>query len=107
MNVNSVRVDEWMVSILLDVLLWNGGGVLLTCTASVCDPHLAHPSAVLISTAVVSCTAHCQVCGVWMVSVCLWCCVVGYPLSAPPSHWWWVGPSWMVGWHGEAGRHDE
>lgn len=26
--------------------------------------------------------------------------MVGYPLCAPPSSWWWVGPSWMVGWYG-------
>lgn len=25
--------------------------------------------------------------------------MVGYPLSTPPSSWWRVGPSWMVGWH--------
>lgn len=53
---------------------------------------------------------HCQLPG---AAVCGWCvflcavCVVGYPLSAPPSQWWWVGPLWMVGgiadggWHGE------
>ena len=36
---------------------------------------------------------------VWVwVSLCA-VGVVGYPLSAPPSQWRWVGPSWMVGWH--------
>nr|DAU65745.1 MAG TPA: hypothetical protein [Caudoviricetes sp.] len=20
--------------------------------------------------------------------------------SPPPLSWWWVGPSWVVGWHG-------
>lgn len=31
--------------------------------------------------------------------------VVGYPSYAPPSSWWWVGPSWMGGWHDEVGWH--
>lgn len=49
--------------------------------------------------------AGCVVCG-WRVCVCA-VRVVGYPLRAPPSRWWWVGPLWMVGcrcgggWHGE------
>jgi hypothetical protein len=43
----------------------------------------------------------CVVCG-WCVSVC-GVRSVGYPLCAPPSSWWWVGLSWMVGWHGEVG----
>ena len=43
----------------------------------------------------------CVVCG-WCVSVC-GVRSVGYPLCATPSSWWWVGLSWMVGWHGEVG----
>ena len=95
-----------MVSILLGV--WNGGGVLLlSCPVQWCGSCPTHPIAVLASTAVMSCTVAYRVwcCGVW-VSVC-GVRVVGYPLSAPPSQWWWVGPLWMVGgiadggWHGE------
>ena len=32
--------------------------------------------------------------------------VVGYPLITPPSSWWWVGLSWMGGWHCVVGWHD-
>lgn len=79
MNVNSVRaecVDEWMVSILLGV--WNGGGVCYCRPASVrwCGSCPTHPTAVLVSTAITSCTVPRQVCGVWAVSVCL-CCSCG------------------------------
>ena len=63
----------------------------------VVQPCLAYPSAVLVSTAVVSCTVRCWVCGVW-VGVCL-CAVrvVGYPPLAPPL-------VVMVGWHSVEGR---
>nr|DAW10540.1 MAG TPA: hypothetical protein [Caudoviricetes sp.] len=52
-----------------------------------------------MSTAVVSCAVLCRVCGVRVVSICSRSCVVGYPLYAPPSSWWWMGPLWMVGWY--------
>ena len=69
-----------------------------------CAPCSAHPAAVLVSAAVVSCTVLRRVCGVWWcVSVC-GLCVVGYPLCAPPSSWWWVGALWMVGWRCGVGR---
>lgn len=61
-----------MVSILLVcVLLRNGGGVLLLVHLSLwCSPCSAHPSAVLISAAVVSCAVVCRV--MWCVGgVCL------------------------------------
>lgn len=76
-----------MVSILLGV--WNGGGrVLPSCPVQRHGSCPAHPIAVLVSTAVMSCTVLCQVCGVWVVSVCLRAVrVVGYPLSVPPSSW--------------------
>lgn len=62
-----------MVSIFLGV--WNGGGVCCYCPAqcSGVDSCPTHPIAVLASTAVMSCTVTCRVCGVWVVSVCLWC----------------------------------
>lgn len=65
-----------MVSILLGV--WNGGGVCCCCPAqcSGCGQCPTHPTAVLASTAVMSCTVPCQVCGVWVVDVCL-CCSCG------------------------------
>lgn len=73
-----------MVSILLGV--WNGGGVLLlSCPVQWCGSCPTHPIAVLASIAVMLCTVLCQVCGVWVVSVCLWCSCGGvssvcYPL---------------------------
>nr|DAV84615.1 MAG TPA: Protein of unknown function (DUF723) [Caudoviricetes sp.] len=44
-----------------------------------------------------SCTVRCRVCGVW------WCVSPysfvwwGTLCPLPPSQWWWVGASWMVG----------
>lgn len=32
--------------------------------------------------------------------------MVGYPLCAPPSSWWWVGASQVGGWHDEVRWHD-
>ena len=92
-----------MVSIFLGV--WNGGGVC--CCPARCGGAaraLLIPAAVLASTAVMSCTVTCRVCGVWW-----WVCVcgvrvVGYPLSAPPLVVVEGGavvdggvPLWMVG----------
>ena len=53
-------------------------GMAVECTAAVlpsawCGSCPTHPIAVLASTAVMSCTVLCQVCGVWVVGVCLWC----------------------------------
>lgn len=73
-----------MVSILLGV--WNGGGVCCCCPAR-CGGVArapAHPTAVLASTAVVSCTVRCRVCGAWVVSVCLWCSCGGVSSVHPP-----------------------
>ena len=97
-----------MVSILFGV--WNGGG----CTAAVLPSAvsgscLTHPIAVLASTAVMSCTVLCQVCGVLVVSVCLWCSCGGVSSVCSPPHvgGWWGGMAdggvaWrMVGRHGE------
>lgn len=63
---------------------------------------LVQYSSVLLSCRalfVAGCVVRCGAC----VSVLL--CVVGYPLSAPPSSWWWVGPLWVVGWHDDVGWH--
>lgn len=76
---------------------WRWCVLLLSCPVQWCGSYPTHPIAVLISTAVVSCTVLCRVCG---VCGCVCVCavrVVGYPLSTPPSQWWRVGPSWMVG----------
>lgn len=73
-----------MVSILLGV--WSGGGVLLLpCPVQWCGSCPTHPIAVLASTAVMSHSVSCQVYGVWVVDVCLWCSCGGvssvcYPL---------------------------
>lgn len=84
---------------------WRWCVLLLACTVRRCGPCSARPGAVLVSAAVVSCTVHCRVCGVRVVSVPLRCRVVGYPPITPPSSWWWVGALWMVGWHDGAGWH--
>lgn len=60
-------------------------------------PYSSHCNAGEYCCHVVHCSLPGVVCG-WWVCVCA-VRVVGYPLSAPPSSWWWVGPSWMVGWH--------
>ena len=74
-----------MVSILFGV--WNGGGrvLLLSCPVQWCSSCPTHPIAVLASTAVMLCTVTCQVCGVWVVSVCL-CCSCGGVSSVRPPH---------------------
>lgn len=53
-------------------------GMAVVCAAAVrpvrwCGSCPTHPIAVLASTAVMSHSVPCQVCGVWVVSVCLWC----------------------------------
>lgn len=53
---------------------------------------------------------YCSLLGVWRVWVSVSVRavrVVGYPLRAPPSSWWWVGPSWMGGWHCVVGWHGD
>lgn len=73
------------------------GVLLLSCPVQRCGSCPTHPTAVLASTAVMSCTVRCRVLRcVGGVCVC-GVRVMGYPLSAPPSSWWRVGPSWMVG----------
>lgn len=66
-----------MVSVLLGVwcVEWRWCVLLLSCSVQWCAPCPARPSAVLISTAVVSCAVPCRVCGVWWcVSVCTLLC---------------------------------
>ena len=58
--------------------VWNGGGVwcvlLLSCPVQWCSRCPAHPTAVLVSAAVVSCAVRCRVCGVvWCVCLCCSC----------------------------------
>lgn len=45
--------------------------------------------------------AYCALPDVWCGMGVVWCGVrvLGYPLSALPLSWWWVGPSQMGGWH--------
>lgn len=109
MIVNSVRVDEWMVSILLvHSIEWRWCVLLPACTVRWCGPCPVYPSAVLMSTAVVSHTVPLP--GVWCSagSVCV-CAVrvVGYPLCATPLSWWWVGAIVDGGWHCAVGRHGD
>lgn len=86
--------------------VWNGGGVCCCWSGPVrvarALPIPVRYSSVLQSCRVL-CAAGCVVCGWWMC-VC-GVRVVGYPLCAPPSQWWWVGPSWMVGCVADGGWH--
>jgi len=104
--VNSVRVDEWMVSVLLGAwcVEWRWCVLLLACTVRCVWPCPTHPTAVLPSIAVVSCTVSCRACGVWVVCVCLWCSCGGVSSDRSPLvvvvgggyRGWWV--AWrMVG----------
>jgi hypothetical protein len=77
---------------------WRWCVLPLSCPVLWCGSCPTHPIAVLASTAVR--VVYCPlpgavVCG-WWVCVCA-VRVVGYPLCAPPSQWWRVGPLWMVG----------
>ena len=88
--------------------VWNGGGVLLLpAQCGGVARALFIPLQcwrVLLSCRVVF-FAGCH--GVWVVVCVCAVRVVGYPLSAPPSSWWWVGPSWMVGGIMDGGWHSE
>lgn len=78
--------------------------LLLSCPVRWCGSCPAHPIAVLASTAVMSCTVPCRVCGVRVVSVCLYCSCGGVssvrsPLTLVVGRaiadggvplWWWV-----------------
>jgi hypothetical protein len=102
-------MSGWCPSLLVCVwcVEWRWCVLLPVRPVQWCSPCPVHPGAVLISTAIMSC--YCSLPGVWRVAVHVSVCavrVVGYPSLAPPSRWWWVGPSWMVGWHGETGWHD-
>lgn len=85
-------------------------------SSSVCGMAVVRAAAVLPSAVVwlVPYSSHCSAgeyccrvvhCYLPGAAVCEWracvCAVrvVGYPLRAPPSQWWWVGPLWMVGWY--------
>ena len=79
-------------------------GMAVACTAAVLPsamvrlvPYSSHCSAGEYCCHVV----HCALPGAWCVGGERVCAVrvVGYPLSAPPSSWWRVGPLWMVGRH--------
>lgn len=88
---------------------WRWCVLLLSCPVQWCGSCPTHPIAVVASTAVMSCTVPCQVCGVWVAGVCVSVLFVwwGILCPLPPRHGWWVGLSWMVGcrcgggWHGE------
>lgn len=49
-----------------------------------CTPCAAHPGAVLMSTAIVSCAVRCRVCGAVWVCVCLCCSFGGVSLVCSP-----------------------
>lgn len=76
-------MDEWMVSTLLGV--WNGGGVRCCCPVRAVVwlvPYSSHCSAGEYCCHVVH--VSCQVCGVWVVSVCLRCSRGGVSSVYPP-----------------------
>lgn len=93
----SILIRVWCVE-------WRWCVLLLSCSVQLCGSCPTHPTAVLASTAVMSCTVPCQVCGVWVVSVCLWCScggvssvrsplvvVVGGAIVDGGVAWWMVG----------------
>lgn len=97
-----------MVSVSLLCGVWNGGGVCCCQSCPVVQPCPAHPSTVLIGTAVVSCYCSLPVRGVWVVCVCLWGCVwwVSLCLSSPGIGMGWGYRGWWGGvvdggWHGD------
>ena len=63
---------------------WRWCVLLLSRPVRWCGSCPTHPTAVLISTAVMSCTVPCQVCGVWVVSVCLRCSCGGVSSACSP-----------------------
>lgn len=72
--------------------------LLLSCPVQWCGSCPTHPTAVLASNAVMSCTVLCQVLRCVGVRVCavvfVWW---GILCLLPPRRGWWVGLSWMVG----------
>lgn len=81
--------------------------MLLSCPVRWCGSCPTHSVAVLASTAVMSHSVLCRVCGVWVVSVCLWCSCGGVSSVHSPLTLVVGGaivdggvPLWMVGWHG-------
>ena len=82
-----------MVSVSCLCGVWNGGGVCCYRSARCVqpNPHPACPSAVLISTAVVSCTVHCWVCGAVRVTICPRSSCSGVPFARPPLALAWGG----------------
>ena len=84
------------------------GVLLLSCPVRWCGSCPTHTTAVLASTAVMSHSVPCRVCGVWVVNVCLWCSCGGVSFVCSPLTvvvggavvdggvaWWMVGG--MVG----------
>lgn len=87
---------------------WRWCVLLLSCPVRWCGSCPTHPIAVLASTAVMSCSVSCRVCGVWVVSICVCCSCGGVSSVCYPPHvgggWgycgWWGGIA-CDGWHGE------
>lgn len=96
-GVHPPRCVEWRWCVLL----------LLSCPVRWCGSCPTHPIAVLASTAVMSCTVHCQVCGVRVVSVSVVFVWWGILCPLPPRRGggWGHRGRWggIVdgGWHGE------
>lgn len=101
-NVNSVRVDEWMSGWCPSSVCGMAVGVLLlSCPVQWRGSCPTHPIAVLVSTAVVSCTVPRQVCGAVRVSVSV-CCSCGGVSSVHSPLVVVVGGAIVDGgWHGE------
>lgn len=88
-----------MVSILLGV--WNGGGVCCCCAAQCSGAARALLTPLQCWRLLLSCRAL-FLAGVWCVGGgCVSVLFVwwGILCPLPPSQWWRVGPSWMVGWY--------
>lgn len=87
---------------------WRWCALLLSCPVQWCGSCPTHPTTVLASTAVMSCTVLCQVCGMRVVTVCLCCSCGGVSSVRSPlvvvdggaimdggvPSWWWV--AWWV-----------
>lgn len=95
------------VSLRCAAVEWRWRVLLLSCPAQQCDPCPAHPSAVLISTAVMSYTVRCRVCGVARATICPRSLCGGVSSVRSPLVVVVGGALWMVGWRDGVGWRGE
>lgn len=74
----------WCPSLLVHSIEWRWCVLLLSRLLQWCGPCPTHPSAVLVSTAVMSPTVACRVCGCVGECVCLWCSCGGVSSVCSP-----------------------